>query len=324
MSIAKAISTGISRAVGSSKLLLWLWLVNFAVALPVAWVMSESLRNSIGASLVQEKLRSGFDMGWFGEFQASAKGVETTFTPTVLGAGAFYNNLEGWFGGELFKGFPGLVGLGILYALLWAFMLGGILDRFWKPEGRFVLSHFLGNGGKYFFRFVRLAVLSGALYYVVYLFAGWLLRGIETWTRDVTVEQTVFLYVLAAAALVVFLLCFVNVVFDYAKIATVVESRRSMLLAAIRGLGFVLSNPGKTFGLYFGLGLLGVLLLALYAWVAPGAAESTSVGVLVAFAVGQAYLMAKLVLRLSFFGGEMAIYDFVAHPAGVASSESGA
>ena len=37
--------------------------------------------------------------------------------------------------------------------------------------------------------------------------------------------------------------------------------------------------------------------------------QSTPVGIAVAFAVGQAYLIAKLILRLSFFGGQMAIYD---------------
>jgi hypothetical protein len=52
-----------------------------------------------------------------------------------------------------------------------------------------------------------------------------------------------------------------------------------------------------------------VLLLGIYAFVAPGAAQSTTSGVALAFLVGQAYLVAKLMLRLAFYGGELAIYQ---------------
>jgi hypothetical protein len=321
MSIGKAMSSGFTRATSSRRLVLWLWLTNFAVALPAAWVMAESLRGAIGDSLVQEKLRSGFDMGWFGEFDAAAKGLETTFTPTLLGAGAFYSNLEAWLSGDLFRGFPGLVGLGILYGILWALLLGGVLQRFAGNEGRFSLAHFFSTGGKYFFRFIRLALLSGILYYLVYRLYGWLFRTIEDATRDVTVERTVFLCTLLGAAFIAFLLALVNMVFDYAKIATVLESRRSMLLASLRGLGFVLSYPGRTLGLYYGLGLIGVALLAVYALIAPGAGQSTPLGVLFAFVVGQVYLVLKLLLRLVFYGGQMALYEELTRPGPAAAAE---
>jgi hypothetical protein len=290
-------------------LIIWLWLVNFVVALPAGVVMSESIRTSIGPSLVHEELATGFDLGWYGEFREKATGLERTFTPTVTGVGAFYNNIEGWLYGGLFRQFPGLIGLGVVYALIWALFVGGILDRFSKSEGFFSLGRFLSSGGRFFFRFFRLAVLAGVLYYLVYRFAGWLFRRIDYWTRDVTVEGTVLMYVLAGTVLIVILLTLVNMAFDYAKIATFVEDRRSMLLAALRGFGFVFSNPAKTFGLYYGLGILGVVLLGLYAFSAPGAAQTTVTAVVLAFIIGQAYLIAKLVLRLAFYGGQLAIYE---------------
>ena len=90
----KAMFKGFWRVLSSPGLIVWLWLVNVVVALPMAWMMTDSLRSSIGASLVDEKLTEGFDMLWFGEFEAQAKGLETTFTPTVTGVGAFYNCLR--------------------------------------------------------------------------------------------------------------------------------------------------------------------------------------------------------------------------------------
>ena len=236
MSALRAIFVGLWRAIESPGLVIWLWLVNFAIALPAGVVMSETIRSSIGSSLAHEELATGFDMGWYGEFRQEAAGLERTFTPTVVGAGAFYNNVEGWLFGGLFQQFPGVVGLGVVYALVWALFIGGILDRFSKSEGFFGLSRFLSSGGRFFFRFLRLVVLAGAAYYLVYRFAGWLFRRIDYWARDVTVEGTVLMYVLLGTAVVVFLLTLVNMAFDYAKIATFVEDRSSMILAALRGL----------------------------------------------------------------------------------------
>jgi hypothetical protein len=283
-------------------------LVNVAVALPAAFLMSASLESSIGASRVSEALTAGFDLDWYGEFERGAEGLDATFTPTVVGAGAFYNNVDDWLFGGLFELFPGVVALGASYALLWALFVGGILDRFAQP-GFFGLGRFFSAGGRFFFRFLRLAALAGVFYYSIYQLARWLFERIGVWTRDATVERTVLIYVLLGTALVVFLLTFVNAAFDYAKIATFVENRRSMLLAALRGIRFVLSNPVKTLGFYYALGIVGVLLLGIYAFVAPGAGQSTPTGVVLAFLVGQAYLVAKLMLRLAFYGGELAIYQ---------------
>jgi hypothetical protein len=146
-------------------------------------------------------------------------------------------------------------------------------------------------------------------YYGVYRFSGWLFRRIESSTQDVTVEESVFAYVVVASLLVVFLLTFVNMAFDYAKIATFRENRRSMVLAALKGIGFVLSHMGRTMGLYYGLGIAGLVMLFIYSAVAPGAGQSTMWGVGAAFIVGQMYLVAKLVLRLTFYSGQMALFD---------------
>ena len=307
----KALIKGFWRVISSPGLIVWLWLVSIVVTLPLAWVMSESIESSLGGSLVSDKLREGFDMDWFGEFESDAKGLETTFTPTVTGVGAFYNNLEAWLTGDLFEMHPGLVGLGVVYALLWALFMGGVLERYAGSEGMFNLSRFLSTGGKFFFRFVRLAVLSGALYYLVYRLGGWLLGWVEDSTLDVTVEKTVLARLLLAATVIGFLLTLVNMVFDYAKIAAFKEDRRSMLLAAFRGLGLVFSHPLKTMGLYYALVAVGVLLLVFYSAMAPGVHQSSITGVLVAFLIGQGFLVARLIMRLWFYGGQMALYETI-------------
>ena len=309
MSATGAAFTGLGKVLGSPSVVLWLWVANVVVALPAAMVLTGSIRESVGGSLVDEKLRDGFDMGWYGEYLANAKGIESSFTPTIIGAGGFFNNIEAWFNGNLFEVHPGLLGFGILYALLWSLFLGGVLHRYGEAAGLFRLEEFLSHGGKYFFRFVRLAALSGVLYYGIYRFSDWLFRRIERVTEDVTIEESVFAYVVMASLLVVFLLTFVNMAFDYAKIATFRENRRSAVLASLKGFGFVLSHMGRTMSLYYGLGIVGLVMLFMYHTIAPGAGQSTMLGVGAAFVVGQLYLLAKLVLRLTFYSGQMALFD---------------
>ena len=300
---------GLGKVLRSPVLVLWLWIVNVVVALPAAALMASSLEDSIGGSLVYEKLRDGFDMGWYGEYQSRAVGIEKTFSPTAVGAGPFFDNAEAWLNGSLFEMHPGLLGLGVLYAALWALLLGGILHRLSDGHGLFRLGDFFARGGEFFFRYLRLAMLAGVLYYLVYRFASWLFGWIQTQSKDVTVEETVLGYVVAGSLLVGFLLTFVNMVFDYAKIATFKENRRSMLLAAFRGLAFVVSRPGATFVLYYGLGAIALVLLWGYSVVAPGAGQATLPGIAIAFLIGQAYLLVKLVVRLTFYASQMALYE---------------
>lgn len=309
MSSIKASFAGFGRVVASPTLVLWLWLVSFLVATPLAISMASSIEGSIDGSLVHQSLREGLDMGWFGEFEARAKGLEKTFSPSVVGAGPFFDNLEAWLNGKLFEMLPALVAVGCVYALVWAFFLGGILHRYGNGREVFRPSDFFARGAEFFFRFARLAVLSGLLYYLVYRFAAWLFSRIEDHVRDVTVEREVLGYVLAGSVLIAFLLTLVHMAFDYAKIATFKENRRSMILAAFKGFRLVLGNFGRAALLYYGLALAGLLLLGLYHSVAPGAGQATASSVVFAFLVGQAYLVARLVLRLTVYAGQMALYD---------------
>jgi hypothetical protein len=205
------------------------------------------------------------------------------------------------------------VSLGIAYLVLWVLLLGGILEIMARRERRPTLTDFLSSGGRFFFRFGQLTLMSGVLYYLVYLLGRWLFFTIEDATRDVTVERVVLLCTLAGAALVLFLLCLINAAFDYAKIATVIEGGgKSMVRMAARGFRFVLAEPRKTMGLYFALGLVGLVLLGLYSLVAPGARQATLPGIVVAFLVGQIYLVIKLVIRLTFYASQMALYEGLA------------
>jgi hypothetical protein len=295
-------------------MLLFLWLASFFFALPATVVITESIDASAGESRMRVRLLEGFDTGWHGEYLHTARGIETTVSPSQVGLGAWLDNLdEGW-SGRLFTRPWGVVATGGLFALLWLFFLGGILERLRRSRPRFFLSDFLGSGGGFFFRFFRLAVVSGVLFYLVFRLAWWLFPWIRERTEDITVERTVLLYNLLGAALIVLLLVLIKLIFDYAKIAMVVEGRRSALWALLRGLRFVLRRPLRTFGLVVGFALLLALVFTVYGFVAPGAGQATPLAIVGAFLVSQLFLVAKLFLKLGLLGSQVALYEREARP----------
>ena len=104
--------------------------------------------------------------------------------------------------------------------LLWAMLLGGVLERFARPQWASGAASFIRSSGRYFLRFVRLALLSAPLYYVVYRLYATGNERLADWTRDVTTERTVLFYSLILAAITALLLVAVHTSFAYAKIAT--------------------------------------------------------------------------------------------------------
>ncbi len=312
MTMLHALLDGARRAARAWRLLLVLWVVNLAVAAPFAVALAHELDDSLGRGLAHREQAGGLDLGWYGELEAEAGPLAKTFGPQILGGGAFFDNLERWWRGDLLSLPPLLVGAGLLYALVWAFLLGGVLERLAWVGGRVVAREraagFFAGCGRHFGRFVLLALLSAVFYYAVYRLArsgfGWL----EDSTIDVTSETTVLLWVVAGAALVVLLLSIVRVVFDYAKIAVVADDRVGALSGLALGLRFVAARPLSTLGLYWLVGLAGVLLLSLYAAVAPGASGGSWPAVVLSLLLGQLAIAGKLALRLVTLGAETAFY----------------
>ncbi len=316
----RAVRNGAARLARARRVVVWLWLANLLFALPLAVAVGASIGNSIGASQVAERLLEGLDLIWHSEYAAVTDGVGGTLQPSQVGVGAFLDNLELWFSGALFELEPGLVAAGVLYALVWALLLGGVLAYLQSGDVPTVRG-FFGFGGEFFFRFVRLTAVVGVLYYGVFRFSRWLFARLEHLTRDVTAEKSVLLVYLGAAALVLLLLVFLRMISDYAKIAMVIEDRRSALLAALRGARFVAGKPLRTFGLVLLIAGVGAVALYLYSQVAPGVGQATWLAVIGAFLVSQLFLIVRLGLRLTLLGAELDLYERTSPFAGLAEGD---
>lgn len=308
MTLRSAVAAGCRHAIRSPGLLIWLWLVCLAVAMPDTLLVHRAVERSVGASRVHQDLRRGFDMDWYSEYEHEASGVERLLTPTSVRPAALLDNLDDWWSGRIVRLPPRVVALGIAFVLLWTLMVGGILHRFHYRQRGFSLGALLSHGAELFPRFLRLLALTTAAYYGIYRAARWLFPRLEQAMRDVTVERTVLAVYLSVAAAVVLLLLLVKLTSDYAKVATLVERRRSMLLAAWHGLRFVLRHPRYTFGAYAGIALVTWAFLGLWALLAPGHGQQSLGAVGWAFLFGQLAVGVRLLERLSTYGAAVEIY----------------
>jgi len=307
MTVIKAFWNALGSAISAPRLIALLWLTLLLSAAPFGLAMQRAIAHDIGASRVHVDLRERMDMVWLGEFRERAGDLGRTFDVTTSSRVDFLHNLDLLFSGRLFTGHPGLVSAGVGYVLIWLLLLGGIIDRFARGGGRFVLSQFLGAGGRYFSRLLVLTGLSALGYWAIYRAAAWGYEALEEATRDITVEGTVLKYYLLGALPVLLAAAAVMMIFDFARVAAVVEERGAWS-ALGRGARFVVGQPFKVLGLVLLVSSITVGVVALRTIVLPSVGESDALGVLLVFVVGQLFVVSRLLFRVARVGAQLTLY----------------
>jgi hypothetical protein len=319
MSPLAAWRDGAARVAAAPAILAGVYAVTLLAAIPFGLALRAILADHLGASLAAERAAAGVNYDWWGEFSAQAKGLATTFTPGIIGFGAVLENLSAFLDNEPLAG--SMAGVLTAYLLLWIFLSGGVLDRYARQRPT-RSAGFFSACGVFFFRFLRLAVPAFVAYYALFAYAhGWLLGDLyDRLTREMTVERSAFAVRLLLYLVFGALLIACNVVFDYAKIRAVVEDRRSMIGALVAAVRFVRRRRGPVLALYLLNALVFLLLVAIYAAIAPGAGGA-GLSMWLAFGLGQVYILARLWARLvfqaseiAFFQAELAHAEYVAAP----------
>lgn len=305
--VREALRDGIGRVLRAPTLVVGVYLATLLLAVPLALGLHGAIESHLGASVAAERAAAGVHWAWWEEFRAQAQGFERTFAPSIIGFAAPLGNLSELADGN---GPPaGLAALVVLYLAVWSFLVGGILDRLARGR-RVTTAEFFSACGVHFFRFCRLAVVAGLTYWALFgLLHVWLFDDLYgAVTRDVTVERTAFLIRVVLYLLFAAVLLPVNMLFDYVKIRVVVEDRRSVVGALLAAGRFVRRRPGATAGLYLLVSLLFLAVLAAYAAVVPGVGGGGA-WVWLTLIVGQAYIVARLAVKLVFYSAQTAYFQ---------------
>lgn len=284
-------------------LVIGVWLASVLVALPFAMMVQALIGDHLGSSLAAQAAAEGVDYDWWNEFLAQTSGIGLSFVPAILGFAAVMNNLSTIADAT---GLPAVIAIAVsAHMIVSLFLIGGVLDRLAR-------DHAVGAGaffsacGVYAVRFFRLAIVATAVYWVLFVpYHGWLFDAVyPILIEDLTDERTAFAYRVALYVLFLLPVLLANLIFDYAKVRAVVEDRRSMIGALAAGWRFVRRHPLSTAGLYALDALLFVLVIGLYYLVAPAANQNTA-----AFAIGQLYIVLRVIVRLQFAASQIALFQ---------------
>ena len=318
--IVTAWRDGFGRVFRAPAVVASVFALTLLAALPLALSLRGMIEADLGRSVVADTVADGMNYDWWQEFTSRTSGLSGSFSPVIIGFASTLGNISGLLDAQR-EVFPVAAALAV-YLLVWTFLSGGILDRYARQR-RTRAHGFFAATGVFFWRFLRLGLVAGAAYWLLFSYVHpWLFDDAYTrLTRDVTTERAAFvwrvmLYAWFGSALVV-----VNLVFDYARIRTVVEDRRSVVGALAAALGFVTRHPSRVVGLYALNGLCFLLLLLAWAVLAPG---TTGMGLSMWLAVAgtQLFLLMRLLLKLQFVASQTALFQrSLAHASYTATPE---
>jgi hypothetical protein len=305
--IARAWLDGWHRVWSAPAILVGTAAVTLGTAIPFAIALRGALASHLGRSEMAQQAEGGVSYDWWQEFLSQATGLGATFTPTIVG---FASTLDGVSSvldrqGEIAP----IAAAAAVYLFIWMCLTGGIVDRYARQ--RPTRAHgFFSACGTYGVRFLRLALVAGTVYWWLFAYVHpWLFTDVyRSLTSGLSVERHAFawravLYGVFGAALVL-----VNVLVDYAKVRAVVEDRRSMIGALMASARFIMARPSRVLGLYVLNGATFLALVAVWAVVAPGVGGAGA-RMWAAFVLGQAYLVARIALKLHFLASQTALFQ---------------
>lgn len=281
---------GLSCASRSWRMILLLLVANILVSIPVVvpvfWLMAQTNSGRLAANAM---LADKLDLNWFADLIN-----ERLPGASLVSVGAQMGVL--------------LLVIGFGYLLLNTLFAGGILEVFASEDGRFTMRRFWAGCGAYFWRFFRLLLISLLFYGAAYLIYFLARKQVDAAEKQAAAFESVFYQRWAVMALLVLLFCFVNMIFDYARIGAVVGERRKMFRESFKAVRFSLRNFFRAYPLYWLVALVGLVLFALLVWLRASVNQGSILAVLLAILLAQTAMAARMWARLAFYAAELDLY----------------
>ena len=284
------------------------------IAVPFAVVLGLRVQQSLSHQQPVAQGAVEIDADWWHEFVEHAVGIAATFTPSIIGFAAPLDNLSSLLDGTS-RPLMLMVPIGVAI-VAWAFIWGAALERFAHGPG----TGLWRAGSRTLLPYMAISVLASGvvllLYYTLHpLLLDALADRLQMAARD---ERSAF--VLRVALYVVYgsLLIATSILADYARVRLALSPRVSILNAIAESLRFIRAHSGPVLGLYLATGALFVLLLTAYA--AVEIAGDVQVGGWRGIAIAQSYIVARLVIRLTFGASELRLYRALAAAQGTSSA----
>lgn len=311
LSSLRALVDGVLAVVRAPLVVVAVAVSTMAMAMPFAVVLGSRLQIALSTQPPVDRGETEIDPEWWRAFRAQAQGLEATFTPAVLGFAATLDSISGVLDGRR----PPFAVLGPLALSMaaWAFLWGGILRRF---EVRRAIGPraFIDAGIQHWPRFVVIAALAAAVIVVLYLTLHAALFGPvhRLLVPFAPTERGAFLVRVLLYVTFFAPVAAVGLAADYARVASVLARANSLGQAVGQGVSFVRRNAGAVIALYLMTALVFVVVTIAYGILEISG--GSPVGGWRAIAIGQAYILVRLAIRLTVAASELRLFAAHATP----------
>jgi len=284
MSVFEALKLGNIQPFSNKRLIGLLWIINLITAFLLGIPIYIVFNRYTGYSLMGEKLKSGLELAFLFELLQKNSSL---FVAIIIC----------------------LFIVCILYIFTGIFVNGSAISIMHHKEKKFLFRNFFRHGGNYFGRFLRLFIISLFSYIIIcYLIIHrWIFSPlIGRLTISAPSDTLLIKLIIIEIAAIIAAAGLITMIFDYAKVGTIVEDRRSMILNFFRSVGFVLRYMHKTLFLYVFVTVEAIVLIILY-FILSSQIQLLQ-HILFMFLFQQLFILSKFWIKLNYFGGEISLF----------------
>ncbi len=287
------VAAGFSLLWRRQGVLWWVFVVNFVCGalgtVPAAMRLSKSLDNTLAG----QKLSNGFDLGMMAEvFRLPESNPMRSSAVSYLFAFVFFMFL-------LFVG-------------------GGILETY-RDDRRLTTGEFFAASGAFFWRFVRLGLLSIIPFVIVSMIYQGLSKAADHLGDRAIADQVGIFLSLAAFLIFLLLGLWVRLWFDIAKVRAVVQNERGMWRNTWRAWRITWHDLRHLYRMYICISVVAWVALAIGLWIWS---KLPSTATPVTFLLFELIVFAQLATRLWQMSSAMTWYQRHPEPVPVALVET--
>lgn len=266
----------------NSVLVLLIWVFNALSAIVLTVPILNILMDNLGRSLLSDKLALQFDYMWFVQFQNIYK---INFDQLPL---SIYT----------------VVGI---YTMLQTFFLGGMISIFHTPEKNHIVDFFYG-GVKYFFRFLKVTLVSLVFYVFAFVSIDYLGQLIHLVFRNSENIRLEFVFFGLRYVLLVFFIGVVSIISDYSKVALAVNDRTKILTEMYNAIKFIKRNFTVVFISFLIVSVIGAVGVAVYNILGKTIPRTPYYMLLLSFLLQQMLIIFRLLVRMLFSATEVYLF----------------
>ncbi len=286
MKIFNSYLSGIKSASKLKKMATLIYGVTFLSTLVLAIPFHSILSTQAGHSMALDSLLKHFDYTMYTDFMRI---YGKAITPFIFSA--FW--------------------MGVFYLLFTIFFTGGVLNILSGEEMKFSIKNFLDGCGKFFFRYLRLAIYIGIIELIIFLIVIMPASMIIAAAYETVQSEAALFYMFVASAIVfAFLFILVLMIGDYAKIILFKDDSKKSLKSVWTSTKFVFRHFFGAYSLYLLLLNAPVLFFVIYFLLENSIGMVSGFSIFIMFLIQQIFIWLRIFVKIWFLGSEIKFFEF--------------